>query len=77
MEAEFQPVAQNQRRVEFCDIENALAPFSGDDSYNVRKYIADFEEVTGPLDCDNEFRLRCLRRLLTGTTKTFLRTIRA
>lgn len=76
MEIGLQPVAQH-RRVDYSDIENALPPFTGDDSYNVRKYIADFEEVAGPLDCDDQFRLRSLRRLLSGTAKTFLRTIRA
>lgn len=65
------------RRAEFADVEHALPPFTGDDSYGVRKWVSDFEEIVDTLECDDRFRLRCLRRLLSGTAKIFLRTIRA
>lgn len=67
--------AAPRRRAEFADVEHSLSPFSGDDSYGVRKWLADFEEVLSTLECDDNFRLRCLRRLLCGTAKTFLRTV--
>lgn len=38
-------VAPPQRRAEFADVEHALPPFSGDDSYGVGKWIIDSEEV--------------------------------
>lgn len=33
---------ENPRRVEFSDIQHTIVPFTGDDSYRIRKWIQDF-----------------------------------
>lgn len=62
-------------RVDFSDIEHSIQKFSGSDSYGIRKWIADFEDVVTSFGCDERFKLLCARRLMTGTAKIFLRTI--
>ncbi|XP_017471156.1 PREDICTED: uncharacterized protein LOC108362612 isoform X2 [Rhagoletis zephyria] len=65
--------SQQQRRLDYGDIEHALPKFSGDDiSMSITDFIRDFEEVTEASGADDRFRLVALRRCLTGTAKVFL-----
>lgn len=63
-----QPRAR-QSRIEFKDVENSVPEFTGDDTYGIRKWILDFEEVVDAYNVDAQFRYMCARRLLKGTAK--------
>ncbi|GAB0092541.1 hypothetical protein DMENIID0001_075430 [Sergentomyia squamirostris] len=63
-------------RIDFLEVEGAVQPFSGSDSYGIRKWLIDFENVAVTVyGSDDRFRLICARRLMTGTAKVFLRTL--
>lgn len=49
-------------------------PFSGDDSYDVTKWFEDIENIFDMLACSERDRFLCVRRVLAGTAKLFLRT---
>lgn len=61
-------------RYEFSDVDHAIADFTSDDSYDIRKWIADFEDITGTLNLEDRDRYVCARRKMSGTAKVFLRT---
>lgn len=66
---------QSRRHVDFSELSTAVPSFSGDDTYSIRKWISDFEDVTSSVRCDEKVKYLSARRLLTGTAKLFLRTI--
>lgn len=66
----------NQQFYSFIDVENAVQKFSGDHVYRVEKWFEDLEEVFTTIGCNLQFRYLCTRRLLDGTAKMFLRTIK-
>lgn len=59
----------------FRDIEESLSTFSGDDAYNVRKWIEDTECSAEMFAWNGLQKLMFGKRLLKGTAKMFLRTI--
>ena len=62
------------RAIDFHDIEHAVPYFTGDDSYNVKKWVEDYETVVGSLECNERQKLLFARRLLRGTAQMILRT---
>ncbi|XP_067634857.1 uncharacterized protein [Eurosta solidaginis] len=69
---------QQQRRLDFADIEHAMPKFSGDDlSVTVGHFLQDFEEVMKSSRVDERFKLLALRRCLVGTANVFLTTTKA
>ena len=74
--AEFEQNTCSGEKIDFTDVENAVPSFSGGYSYGVRKWIADFEDVAQSLGCDDRSKYTCARRLLQGTAKMLIRTVR-
>lgn len=65
------------RRLEFTDIQHAIAPFSGDNTYGIRKWLIDFNNIMDASFADNRIRLLFARRLMTGSAAIFLRNVTA
>lgn len=61
--------------INFGDIENALSKFSGDDSYGIVKWAADFEEITAVHACSDQERFTFARRIMSGSAVLLLRMI--
>lgn len=51
--APMMPV-QHYQKYSYSLIENAIAKFTGDDTYGVNKWLSDFDVVMAPLCCDAE-----------------------
>ncbi|XP_075156158.1 uncharacterized protein LOC142229483 [Haematobia irritans] len=59
----------------FSDLENSLRKFSGDRTYSVKKWIADFEEMMTIHDCSEQEKFIFARRMMAGTADLFIRMI--
>ncbi|XP_055308209.1 uncharacterized protein LOC129572291 [Sitodiplosis mosellana] len=62
-------------RIDISAIESMVQKFSGDDAYDVHKWIEDMEDAFDILQFDERARFVGARRLLDGTAKLFARTI--
>lgn len=72
------PVQQLLRRdVLFADVQCAIAQFTGDDMYRVRKWIGDYERLMNSMNASANARLLCARRLLGGSAALFMRSVAA
>lgn len=77
-ELQAEDLAENQgKRFDFQAFEAMVHTFSGDDSYDVKKWFSDIEDASAVFGCSDRDKFVSLRRLLTGTAKLFLRTINA
>lgn len=63
------------RSVDIGTIEAMVLPFSGDDHYDIRKWLADLEDAFAVLQVNEQAKFIACRRLLTGTARIFVRTI--
>lgn len=54
-----------------------VSKFTGDDAYDVRKWLSDLEDAFDILNFDERLRFVACRRMLDGTARLFLRTISA
>lgn len=59
---------------DFTVFEAMTHKFSGDDTHDIRKWFADIEDAFFALNCPVGDKFVCLRRMLTGTARLFLRT---
>lgn len=64
------------RRFDFTAFESMVNPFTGDDTYDVDKWLNDLEDSFAVFNCNDRDKLVAARRLIKGTAKVFLRTIR-
>lgn len=64
-------------RIEFTDIQHAITPFNGDDSYEIHKWLADYNIVADSAHIDAPSRRIFARRLMSGSTEICLRSITA
>lgn len=71
------PAAAAKRKIKANDVEPLVSTFSGDDDYDIRKWLDDFDNVMKSLGADDNDRYRMGRHLLRGTASVFLRTIQA
>ena len=65
----------HHRKYCFSVIKGAIAKFCGDDSSMIEKWVDDFEMVMAPLQSGDGFHLMCVRRLMLGTARIWLRTV--
>lgn len=63
-------------RININEIEAMVPSFSADDNYDVFKWIEDMQDAFKILRFDDEAKLIAMRRLLSGTAKSFVRTLR-
>ena len=54
-------------RIDFTDIQHAIVPFTGDTTYGIRKWIADFDRIMDTAQADMRTRLLFARRLMAGS----------
>lgn len=62
------------RRLEFADVESAIPLFTADNTYNVHKWLDDYEDIITSMQGDARLKFLYARRLMAGTAKMFLRT---
>lgn len=67
----------SRRPLELRDLEHALHPFTGDNEYRIRKWVNDYEEILGSGFVDERDKLIFARRMMEGTARRFLMTIKA
>lgn len=75
LEDNLQPV--QRRKIEFSEVQYAIATFTGDDTYGVQKWLIDFNLIMDSFETDAPTRLMFARRLMSGSAALFLRTITA
>lgn len=71
------PAAFAPIRMDMTAIEAMVSQFSGDDTYDVYKWMNDLDDAFGILQFDNQTKFIAMRRLLSGTAKLFVRTVAA
>lgn len=64
-------MAMVKRKIKTSDVEPLVSCFSGDDDYEVNKWISDFEHVMESLLADDGDRYRMGRHLLKGTASVY------
>lgn len=65
-----------RRQLKFEDVAHSMRAFTGDDFMPIRKWLSDYEDHMAG-ETDPTIRLAFARRLLEGTAKSFLHTIKA
>lgn len=65
-----------KKKIKANDVEYLVSPFTGDDDYEVVKWIEDFEDIMAHLKGDPLDHYKMARHLVRGTAKVYLRTIR-
>ncbi|KFB43255.1 Dwil\GK24604-PA-like protein [Anopheles sinensis] len=68
-------VQELEARYDVASIETMVKPFTGDDDYGVKKWLADLECAFILLKLGKEKKLNAARHLLRGTAELFLRTV--
>lgn len=59
----------------FRDFEDTLEPFTGNNDQNIRKWIAEFENVADMLGWEELHRYLYARRLIKGTARNFVQSL--
>lgn len=75
MEIDHMPPQPQSRRLDFADIQHAISSFSGDDTYGIRKWMVDFQQLMDTTGADEHQRLLFARRLMDPSNfpKKYLR----
>lgn len=60
---------------DFMAIDSMVIKFSGDDSYDIKRWISDLEDTFALLNFGERMKLICVRRLLSGTAALFVRAV--
>ncbi|XP_067638262.1 uncharacterized protein [Eurosta solidaginis] len=71
---QLQGQSHRSSSADFASIEVMVQKFTGDDSYHIRKWFGELEDVFGIMCIDEYMQLLCVRRLLDGSAKLFVRT---
>ena len=68
---------QRCQQLNISDIEHLVPYSTGDDAYNVEKWLNDFSNAISINNCSDHFKYMCMRKMLRGTAAVFLRTCEA
>jgi len=63
----------NGNAIKFCDVQDALSPFTGDGHCSVTKWLNDFEEMVLLCAWSELHKFIYCKRLLSGTAQAFVR----
>lgn len=66
---------QINRRLNFSDVEDALAPFTGDDAYGIKKWLLDFEIMVATLGYGDLDKILIAKRRMKGSARLFANTM--